>query len=100
MLTKWHCSIGSVGDSFDNALAENLWSTLEIELMYWSGTAFATRAEVEAAIFRYLDGWYNPRRIQQGLDGLSPDEYEEAWHAQQQDQFDPAIIPPDPVRAR
>ena len=27
-------STGSVGDSFDNALAENLWSTLKIELIY------------------------------------------------------------------
>jgi putative transposase len=27
-------STGAVGDSFDNALAENLWSTLKIELIY------------------------------------------------------------------
>ncbi|CAM04222.1 IS3 family transposase [Saccharopolyspora erythraea NRRL 2338] len=66
-------STGSVGDSFDNALAENLWSTIKIELLYWPGTTFATRAEADAAIFRYIDGWYNPRRIQQGLGGLSPD---------------------------
>jgi transposase InsO family protein len=49
-------STGSTGDSFDNALAENLWSTLKTELIYWPGTAFATRAEAEAAIFRYIDG--------------------------------------------
>ena len=29
-------------------------------------------------LLRYIDGWYNPRRTQQGLDGLLPDEYEEA----------------------
>jgi putative transposase len=75
-------STGSVGDSFDNALAENLWSTIKTELLYWAGTQFATRAEAEAALLRYIDGWYNPRRIQQGLGGLSPDEYEEAWHRQ------------------
>lgn len=74
-------STGSVGDSFDNALAENLWSTLKIELIYWPATTFATRAEAETALFRYIDGWYNPRRIQAGLNGLSPDEYEAAWHA-------------------
>lgn len=33
---------------------------------------FATRAEAEVALFRYIDGWYNPRRIQEGLGGLSP----------------------------
>jgi putative transposase len=73
-------STGSTGDSFDNALAENLWSTIKIELVYWPGTTFATRAEAEHALIRYIDGWYNPRRIQAGLDGLSPDEYEDAYH--------------------
>ncbi|MGJ5671683.1 IS3 family transposase (plasmid) [Rhodococcus aetherivorans] len=73
-------STGSVGDSFDNALAENLWSTLKIELMYWPATTFATRSQAEFALFRYVDGWYNPRRIQAGLGGLSPDEYEHAYH--------------------
>ena len=69
-------STGSAGDSFDNALAENLWSTIKTELIYWPGNTFVTRAEADATIFRYIDGWYNPRRIQQGLGGLSPDEYE------------------------
>lgn len=73
-------STGSVGDSFDNALAENLWSTLKIELIYWPAIAFATRAEAESALFRYIDTWYNPRRIQAGLAGLSPDEYERTYH--------------------
>lgn len=77
-------STGSVGDSFDNALAENLWSTIKTELIYWPGNTFATRAEADSAIFRYVDAWYNPRRIQEGLGGLSPDEYEEAWSIRQQ----------------
>lgn len=64
------CSTGSVGDSFDNALAENLWSTIKTELLYWAVTEVATRAEAESALLRYIDGWYNPRRIQEGLGGL------------------------------
>ncbi|MFD0489929.1 IS3 family transposase [Saccharopolyspora spinosporotrichia] len=92
-------STGSVGDSFDNALAENLWSTIKIELLYWPGTTFATRAEADAAIFRYVDGWYNPRRIQHGLGGLSPDEYEEAHHTQH-DQHHVDSIRPTPAGAR
>jgi putative transposase len=76
---------GSTGDSFDNALAENLWSTIKIELVYWPGTTFATRAEAEHALLRYIDGCYNPRRIQAGLGGLSPDEYEDAYHRAQRD---------------
>jgi putative transposase len=78
-------STGSTGDSFDNALAENLWSTIKVELMYWPGTTFATRAEAEHALIRYIDGWYNPRRIQAGLGGLSPDEYEETYHRAERD---------------
>jgi putative transposase len=92
-------STGSVGDSFDNALAENLWSTLKIELIYWPATTFATRAEAQSALFRYIDGWYNPRRIQQGLDGLSPDEYEAAWHAMQQSTR-PATLQPEGAGTR
>jgi putative transposase len=50
-------STGSTGDSSDNALAENLWSTIKIELVYWPGTTFPTRAEAEHALVRYIDGW-------------------------------------------
>lgn len=91
-------STGSVGDSFDNALAENLWSTLKTELIYWPATTFTTRAEADAAIVRYIDGWYNPRRIQQGLNGLSPDEHEQAWRIQQQTR--PTTIPTEPDQSR
>ncbi|HYQ68801.1 IS3 family transposase [Actinophytocola sp.] len=87
-------STGSVGDSFDNALAENLWSTLKTELIYWPATTFTTRAEAEAAILRYIDGWYNPRRIQEGLGGLSPDEFEQTRHIRQQTR--PATLPAEP----
>ena len=78
-------STGSTGDSFDNALAENLWSTIKVELVYWPGRTFATRAEAEHALIRYIDGWYNPRRIQAGLGGLSPEEYEETYHRAERD---------------
>ena len=59
------------------------WSTLKIELIYWPATTFAARAEAQAALFRYIDGWQKPRRIQQGLVGRSPDEFEAAWQARQ-----------------
>jgi transposase InsO family protein len=56
-------------------------------------------AEAEAALFRYIDGWYNPRRIQAGLDGLSPDEYEQAWQASRP-QHEPATLQPEPANPR
>jgi putative transposase len=70
--------MGSVGDSFDNALAENLFSSLKVELVY--RTSYRTREEAELDLVRWIDGWYNPRRIQRELGWLSPDEYEEAYY--------------------
>lgn len=64
-----------------SATASNLWSTLKAELIYWPATTFATRAAAGSALFRYMTASFNQRRIQAGLDGLSPDEYEHAWKA-------------------
>jgi transposase InsO family protein len=82
--------MGSVGDSYDNALMENFWSTLKTELVY--RTSWRTRDEAENAIFGYIDGWYNTRRIQKELGYLSPDEYETAWHIRQTDPTEPDIV--------
>jgi len=87
-------SMGSVGDSYDNALMENFWSTLKIELVY--RTSWRTRDEAENAIFEYIDTWYNTRRIQKELGYLSPDEYETAWHAQ----TEPDNLTPAPTGSR
>jgi putative transposase len=76
-------SMGTVGDSFDNALAENFWSVLKTECV--RRTSFPTRADADLALFEYIDGFYNTRRIQKRLGWLSPDEYEVAWHAQHDD---------------
>ncbi|WP_425561552.1 IS3 family transposase, partial [Micromonospora olivasterospora] len=59
------------------------WSTLKIELVY--RTSWRTRDEPENAIFAYIDGWYNTRRIQKELGYRSPDEYETAWHTHQKE---------------
>jgi putative transposase len=74
-------SMGSVGDSFDNALAENLWMLIKTECI--RGRTFGTRAEANLALFEYIDGFYNPRRIQKRLGYLSPIEFEEKHYANQ-----------------
>ncbi|MEU7949733.1 IS3 family transposase [Micromonospora chalcea] len=91
-------SMGSVGDSYDNALMENFWSTLKIELVY--RTSWRTRDEAENAIFAYIDGWYNTRRIQRELGYLSPNEYETAWHTRQPQPAEPPIATPAPAGSR
>ncbi len=91
-------SMGSVGDSFDNALAENFFSTLKVELVY--RTSFRTREQAELELFRYVDGWYNPHRIQKALSWQSPDEYEAAHRAELAAQPASSTIQSDPVGAR
>ncbi|MFK0296349.1 IS3 family transposase [Streptomyces sp. NPDC090442] len=73
--------MGSVGDSFDNALAESLWSTIKTEGI--RGRTFTTRAEANLMLFKYIDGFHNPRRIQKRHGFLSPIEYEEKHYAEQ-----------------
>lgn len=47
-------SMGSVGDSYDNALMENFFSTLKTELVYRK--SWRTREDAENALFAYIDG--------------------------------------------
>jgi transposase InsO family protein len=56
--------MGSIGDSYDNALAENLWMIIKTECI--RGRVFTTRAEANLALFEYIDGFHNSRRIQKG----------------------------------
>ena len=53
--------MGSVGDAYDNAMAESFFSTLEAELL--SRRRFASQAEAKMACFSYIEGWYNPVRL-------------------------------------
>ena len=67
-------SMGSVGDCFDNAMAESFFATLECELL--ARTVFSTHAEARAAIFEFIEGWYNTRRRHSALSYASPLEFE------------------------
>jgi putative transposase len=55
-------SMSRKGNCWDNAVAESFFATLKTELV--TGTDWATREEARAAIFRYIEMWYNPRRRQ------------------------------------
>ena len=70
-------SMGTVGDAYDNALAESFFATLECELI--DRENFATREDARTKIFDYLETWYNPRRRHSALDYLSPIEYERRY---------------------
>ena len=66
--------MGSVGDAYDNAMAECFFSTLEAELL--SRRRFASQAEARMACFSSIEGWYNPVRLHSGLGYCSPMAYE------------------------
>jgi putative transposase len=53
-------SMGSVGDAYDNAMAESFFATLECELL--DRRRFKTQAEARIAVFEFIEGFYNPRR--------------------------------------
>jgi transposase InsO family protein len=76
--------MGSVEDSYDNALAENLWMLIKTEGI--RGRTFATRAEANLALFEYIDGFYNSRRIQERLGWLSPIDHRHQPRSQDQRQ--------------
>ena len=67
-------SMGSVGDAYDNAMAESFFSTLEAELL--SRRRFTSQAEAKMACFSYIEGWYNPVRLHSALGYQSPMTYE------------------------
>jgi putative transposase len=66
--------MGSVGDCFDNAMAESFFATLECELL--ERRRFKSQAEAKVAVFDFIEGWYNPQRRHSSLGYLSPVQYE------------------------
>ena len=72
-------SIGSVGDAYDNALAESIIGLFRTEDVLHG--PFKTVADVEFALMEWVD-WYNNARLHSRLDYLTPAEYEAAYYAQ------------------
>jgi putative transposase len=67
-------SMGSVGDCYDNAMAESFFATLECELLERS--RFKTHADARNAVFEFIEGFYNPQRRHSSLGYLSPVAFE------------------------
>ena len=68
-------SMGSIGDPWDNALAEQFFASLEKELL--RRERFTTREQARMRIFWYIECFYNTRRRHSSLGYLSPTEYEQ-----------------------
>ena len=72
-------SMGSVGDCFDNSIAEAFFSGLQRELL--DQHTWATREDLALALFDWIETWYNPRRRHSYNRGPSPIDYETATAA-------------------
>lgn len=67
-------SMSRKGDCWDNACAESFFKSLKTELI--GRQIFATRGEARAAIFEYIEVFYNRQRLHSYLDYCTPAEYE------------------------
>ncbi len=73
-------SVGSVGDSYDNALAETINGLYKTELI-WRRGPWRSIEVVEIAILEWVD-WYNNRRIMESIGNIPPVEHETAYYEQ------------------
>jgi transposase InsO family protein len=75
-----HVSMGAKGSALDNAVAEAFFATLKKELT--RRRAWPTRRELQSAVFAWIEGWYNRRRLHSTLGMRSPLDYENSTLSQ------------------
>jgi len=71
-------SMSRRANCYDNAAMESFWSTLKLELIYRQ--EFATHAQIRAAVFDYIEAFYNRQRAHSALAYLSPTAFETQKH--------------------
>ena len=67
-------SVGRKGECWDNALAESWFATIKTELI--DTRPWPTQTGLRRAVFDYIEGWYNTRRLHSALGYRSPANYE------------------------
>ena len=77
-------SVGSIGDSYDNALAETINGLYKAELIR-PNAPWRNLEEVEFATLEWVD-WFNNRRLLSSIGDVPPAEFEEMYRARQQSQ--------------
>ena len=74
-------SVGRTGICYDNAMAESFFAALKNERVH--RTAYPTRQHARADIARYIEFWYNRKRLHSGLGYKSPQEVLDEWNKSQ-----------------
>ena len=67
-------SMSGKGNCWDNAVMESFWSTLKTEEVYQKN--YATREQARAAIFEYIEIFYNRKRLHSSIGYKSPEAFE------------------------
>jgi putative transposase len=67
-------SMSRRGNCWDNAHCESFFHSLKTELVYRRN--FKTREEAKQAIFKWIETWYNRRRLHSSLGYMTPEQYE------------------------
>jgi putative transposase len=80
-------SVGSVGDAYDNALAESFVDTYKTEL--FADRVWQTRSQLELATVEYV-GWFNTTRLHESLGDIPPAEYQAIYLANHLESEQPA----------
>ncbi|KOP63650.1 transposase [Bacillus sp. FJAT-21351] len=70
-------SVSRKGNPYDNALMESFYKTIKRELIH--GAKFTTPEQARKEVFKYIDLYYNTKRMHSSLHYLSPIEYEKAY---------------------
>lgn len=70
-------SMSRRGNCWDNAVAESFFASLKIELGITGYGAYRTRAEARFDVLRYIEGFYNSRRLHSTLGYVSPAQFEQ-----------------------
>lgn len=73
-------SVGSVGDAYDNAMAESFVDTFKTELV--AGRSWRSRSQLELAVVEYVS-WFNHERLHESLGDRSPVEFESPYVRQE-----------------
>jgi len=73
-------SMGSVGDTYDNAMAESFFASLECELI--DRKSWRSKTEARHEVFTWIEAWYNPHRRHSGIGYLSPNNFEKGLEEQ------------------
>jgi putative transposase len=69
-------SVGSIGDAYDNAMAESFVDTFKTELV--ADLVWRTRSQLELAVVEYVS-WFNHERLHESLGDRSPVEFEDLY---------------------